>query len=100
MEKSPRRWRRRAGRAALVLAAVAAAWLTLAIHPQPLFAFSLRRANVTLHARAPLPPEAGPMLDEAVRRLARSPLYDPARVHHVFLCDTPALFALFALWDR
>jgi hypothetical protein len=84
----------------LALAAVAAAWLALAIHPQTLFAYSLRRANVVLHARAPLPPEAVPQLDEAVRRLARSPLYDPARVHHVFLCDTKALFALFALWAR
>jgi hypothetical protein len=100
VEQKPRRWPRRVGRAALALVAVVVAWLGLAIHPQPLFAFSLRRANVELHARAPLPPEAGPILDEAVRRLGGSPLYDPARVHHVFLCDTPGLFALFALWDR
>jgi hypothetical protein len=80
--------------------ALAAGWLALAIHPQPLFAYSARRANIVLHARAPLPPQAGPLLDEVVRRVARSPLYDPARIHHVFLCDTPALFSLFALWDR
>ena len=35
-----------------------------------------------------------------MRRIAQSPLYDPGRTHHVFLCDTPALFAVFALWDR
>jgi hypothetical protein len=100
-EASPhRRWPRAARRLGLALAAVVAAWLALAIHPQPLFAYSARRANVVLHARAPLPPQAGPLLDEVVRRAARSPLYDPARVHHVFLCDTPSLFALFTLWDR
>ena len=84
----------------MLLAAALGAWLTLIIHPQPLFAYSARRANVVLHARAPLPPEAGPLLDEVVRRVSRSPLYDPARVHHVFLCDTPSLYAFFALWNR
>jgi hypothetical protein len=98
--RPPTRWSRVARRLGLGLAAVAAAWLALIIHPQPLFASSARRANVVLHARAPLPPEAGPLLDEVVRRVSRSPLYDPARVHHVFLCDSPALFAFFALWNR
>lgn len=92
-----RRWLRRAG---LLLAAALGAWLTLVIHPQPLFAYSAQRANVVLHTRAPLPPEATPLLDEVVRRVSRSPLYDPARVHDVFLCDTPSLFAFFTLWNR
>lgn len=99
-ERPPRGARRIARRAALVVATVIAGWLTLIVHPQPLFAYSAQRANVVLHTRAPLPPQAGPMLDEVVRRLSRSPLYDPARVHHVFLCDTPSLFAFFTLWDR
>src|SRR5215831_17534270 len=99
MTKPPKR-SRVVRRVMLALAAVAAAWLALIIHPQPLFASSAQRANVVLHARAPLPPQAGPLLDEVVRRVSRSPLYDPARVHHVFLCDTPALFTLFTLWDR
>ena len=84
----------------LALAGVVVAWVGLAIHPQPLFAYSAQRANVVLHARAPLPPQAGPLLDDVVRRVERSPLYDAGRTHHVFLCDTPAVFALFALWDR
>ena len=95
-----RRWARRTLRCGVALAVVAAVWLTLALHPQPLFAYELRRANVVLHARAPLPPQAAPLLDEVVRRVSRSPLYDPARRHDVFLCDTPALFGLFALWHR
>jgi hypothetical protein len=95
-----RRWARRVKRLGLVVAATAAAWLALAIHPQPLFAFSVQRANVVLHARAPLPGRATAILDEVVRRVSRSPLYDPARTHHVFLCDTPGLFGLFTLWGH
>ncbi len=76
---------------------VAMAWLALALHPEPLFAHSAERANVVLHSRNPLPPETGPLLDEVVRRIARSPLYDPARRHDVFLCDTAALFGLLTL---
>ena len=68
------------------------AWIALAVHPQPLFAYSAQRANVVLHARAPLPPQAGALLDDVVGRVARSPLYDAGRTHHVFLCDTPAVF--------
>jgi hypothetical protein len=87
-------------RAGLALAAVVAGWVALAIHPQPLFAYSAQRANIVLHARAPLPSRAGPLLDDVVARVARSPLYDAGRTHHVFLCDSPGLFALFALWNR
>ena len=96
----PRRWPRRARRVGLALAGVVVAWVALAIHPQPLFAYSAQRANIVLHARVPLPPQAGPLLDDVVRRVERSPLYDAGRTHHVFLCDTPSVFALFALWDR
>jgi hypothetical protein len=96
-----RRWARRARRAGLAVAGVLVAWLALAIHPQPLFAYSLQRANVVLHARAPFPAQAGPLLDDVVARLRRSPIYDAGRTHHVFLCDSPTLFALFALpWHR
>jgi len=95
-----RRWPRRLRRVGLALVAVAGGWLALVMHPQPLFAYSAQRANIVLHARSPLPPEAGPLLDDVVARVARSPLYDPRRTHHVFLCDTPRLFGLFALWDR
>jgi hypothetical protein len=76
---------------------VAMAWLGLALHPEPLFAHSAERANIVLHSRKPLPPEASPLLEEVVRRVSRSPLYDPAQRQHVFLCDTPALFGLLTL---
>ncbi len=93
-------WLRVLRRVGLALALLVVAWLALVIHPQPLFAHEVRRGNVVLHARVPLEPKAGLLLDEVVRRVARSPLYDPKRVHHVFLCDTPALFTFFEPWRR
>ena len=81
-----------------MLAAAAAGAVALLLHPQPLFAYTTRDANIVLHARRPFPAATQPMLAEVVRRVSRSPLYDPARVHDVFLCDTPALYDSFALW--
>ncbi len=91
------RWLRRT---ALTCAAVVAVYVVLAVHPQPLFAYSLQRGNLVLHARQPLPAEATPMLDDALRRISQSPLYDSSKTHHVFLCDTPRLYAFFTLQDH
>jgi len=82
-------------RVGLVVLLGLAGWLLLGLYPEPLFAHQLRRGSVVLHARVPLEAKAGSLLEEAVRRLARSPLYDPKAVHHVYLCDTPELFAFF-----
>jgi hypothetical protein len=76
-----------------------AAYLALVIYPQPLFAHSLQRANLVLHARQPLPPEATAILDDALRRIRSSPLYDSARTHHVFLCDSSGLYDFFASFN-
>ena len=92
-----RRGRRVAKRVVLTLLGTAAVWLALILHPQPLFAYSAQRANVVLHTRAPMPPQAGPLLDEVVRRISRSPLYDARRTHHVFLCDTRTLFGFLTV---
>jgi hypothetical protein len=86
-------------RLALTAGAVMVGWVALVVHPQPLFAYTTQEANIVLHARRPFPTETKPMLDDVIRRVSRSPLYDPARLHHVFLCDTPALFGFLALWD-
>ena len=96
-EGRPRRGRRLAKRALLTLLGSAAVWLALILHPQPLFAYSAERANVVLHTRAPMPPQTGPLLDEVVRRISRSPLYDARRTHHVFLCDTRTLFGFLTV---
>ena len=96
-EGRPRRGRRLAKRVLLMILGSAALWLALILHPQPLFAYSAERANVVLYTRAPMPPQAGPLLDEVVRRISRSPLYDARRTHHVFLCDTRALFGFLTV---
>lgn len=90
---------RRRARLALVvggalLLLLASAWLALIAHPHPLFAHHTRVANLVLHAREPLPAEARAQLEDVLRRVARSPLYDARREHHIFLCDTHALFRL------
>jgi len=79
--------------------AALAGWAALVVHPQPLFAYTAQQGNVMLHARRPFPAETRPLLDDVLRRVSGSPLYDRARVHHVFLCDTPGLYAFLALWD-
>jgi hypothetical protein len=100
MTETPKGAKRRvARRGALLVAVAAAGWLALVVHPQPLFAYTTREANIVLHARRPFPAETQPLLAEVVRRVSRSPLYDPARAHDVFLCDTPGLFGFLALWD-
>ena len=87
-------------RGSAIALGLAVGWLTLLIYPQPLFAYSVHQNNLVLYARTPLPEQAGPILDEAQRRIARSPLYDPTRTQHAFLCDTPALFAFLTLTNR
>ncbi len=82
-----------------IVAVVVVAWAALVIHPQPLFAYTARQGNVVLHARRPFPAATQPLLDDVLRRVSASPLYDRGREHHVFLCDTPALFGALALWD-
>jgi len=86
-------WGKVASRGGAGFFSLSAAWLALTIHPQPLFAYSLRRDNVVLYARAPLPSAAGPILQDVLQRVSRSPLYDPAREQHAFLCDSEALYS-------
>jgi hypothetical protein len=85
-------------RVALGLAVVVGGYLALVVHPQPLFAYTLQRGNIVLHAREPLPAEAAPMLDDALARVSQSPLYDAGRAHHVFLCGTSRFYAFLTLW--
>jgi hypothetical protein len=88
-----RRWGKLVARLAVGLLSLGAGWLALTIHPEPLFAYSLRRDNVTLYARRPFPPQAKSILADAVQRIERSPLYDPAREQHAFLCNSEALYS-------
>src|SRR5262245_35918062 len=98
MQRASTSWRV-VRRVVLGLVAVVAGYVTFVIHPEAAFAYSLQRGNLVLHARQPLPPEATPMLDDALGRVSRSPLYDAGRTHHVFLCDTSSLYDVFTLWN-
>ncbi|MBL8911797.1 MAG: hypothetical protein JNM17_13980 [Archangium sp.] len=64
-------------------------------HPQPLFANELTVGTIVVHSRDPLPANATELLREVESRLQRSPLYRADVKHHVFICDTPALYAFF-----
>lgn len=77
----------------LVVGVVYALLLT---HPQPLFAYELQHAGIVVHATQPIPDEMRATLDRARARLDTSTIADPARVHHVFMCQSRWLFALFA----
>ncbi|MFT3710868.1 MAG: hypothetical protein QM817_24855 [Archangium sp.] len=65
------------------------------LHPQPLFANELTVGTIVLHSREPLPANAVALLEGVEARLKTSPLYRADVQHHVFLCDTPALYAFF-----
>jgi len=91
--------RRRYGfaRRALALTVfVLAGYALVLTFPQPLFAYTLRHEQVVLHATRPIPPAMTETLSRVNARVTRSGIVDPADVFHVFLCDEPWLFALFA----
>jgi hypothetical protein len=87
------RWARRLLLGGLTLGG---AYLLVLIHPQPLFAYELQHAGLVVHATRPIPDAMRATLERVRARLDRSSLYDPARVDHVFICNSRWLFALFA----
>jgi hypothetical protein len=80
----------------LALVAVSAVYLVLLAYPQPLFAYQMSAGGITVHARQPIPEAMESTLERARARLDRSPLHAGTRDVHVFICDKPWLFALFA----
>jgi hypothetical protein len=87
-------------RAVLVLSLAIAGYGVLLVHPQPLFAFGAREGTILLHAREPLPEATAGVLQDARRRVAASPFYDPRATYDVFLCDDARTFAAFTLWNH
>src|SRR3954447_9299841 len=87
-------------RGLLLTLAVCAAYGALLLRPQLLFAYEARSDNVVLHARTALPAQAATIVADAQQRVRRSPFYSAPDTYDVFLCDTPALFALFAPLHR
>jgi hypothetical protein len=87
------RWARRL---LLGTVTVGGAYLLVLVHPQPLFAYELQHAGIVVHATRPIPDAMRTTLDRVRARLDRTPIADPMRVDHVFICDARWLFALFA----
>jgi len=75
---------------------VGAAYLLVLVHPQPLFAYELQHAGITVHATRPIPDAMRTTLDRVRGRLDRTPLAESTRGTDVFICDARWLFALFA----
>jgi hypothetical protein len=86
-----RRWGRAARIAALV---VVLAYGGLLAFPGILLAHHVSHGPFEVWSDVPIDPAIGAVLDEAGRRLAASPLNDPAVRHRVFLCNTPFCRAL------
>lgn len=87
-------------RAALFCVTVVAAYAAVLLNPWILFDHEVRAENVVFHAREAFPKEAMDVARAARERVARSPFFDPAAEYHVYFCDSPGLFAFFALWNR
>jgi hypothetical protein len=68
--------------------------------PAPAFSSRLTRGTITLHATEPLPPNAAVIIDEALARVRKSPLYDPARPVDVFVCRDDWRWLLFTGLNR
>jgi hypothetical protein len=75
---------------------VSAAYLLILDHPQPLFAYELEHAGMVVHATRPIPDAMRATLDRVRARLDRTLLANKTHVDHIFICDAPWLFALFA----
>jgi hypothetical protein len=89
-----RRWPPRLAAAGAILIAV---FLAVIYFPQPLFAHHLRYEQYDLWSDRPIPPQAAAaVLDDATRRLARSPLWSPGQRFSVFICNDNWRLALYS----
>jgi hypothetical protein len=87
------RWRRGVRAFLLVLGL---AYGGLFAFPGVLFAHHVAHGAFEVWSDVSIDPAIGPVLDDAERLLAKSPLHDPAMRHHVYLCNTPNRWALLA----
>jgi hypothetical protein len=83
-------------RVLLALFCASCFYLLLLAYPHPLFAHELTTGGITVHSTRPIPEAMKTTLERARARLDRSPLGAGTRGVHVFICDSPWLFGLFA----
>lgn len=97
MRERAQRW---IGRGLAVGALTLVAYALLLLDPSPLFAHTLRRGALIAHVDAPIPEALGDTLEEASRRLARSPLFDASRTHDLYFCQSDWRWRLFSHWNQ
>src|SRR6187551_528771 len=87
-------------RAAVVVSAIVAAYIALLLNPEVLLAHEVRVQNLALHASEPLPEGTERLAKAVLARIQRSPFYESGDEYHVYLCGSPAEFALFTRGQR
>lgn len=92
--------RRRVRRGALVLVAGFGCYAALLVHPDPLFAHTLEHGALRAHADEPLPDAMEGTLARAEAHLRTSPLFDAARAHDLYFCQTGWRWSLFSHWNQ
>lgn len=76
--------------AAVLLTVALFGRVVLVCHPDVLFPYSIESGNLRLASDQPIPDTSGrDVLERAARKLAVSPLYDPAVRHTVYICNAP-----------
>ena len=83
-------------RGTLAFVTLGVAYLGLLVYPQPLFAYELNHAGITLHATRPIPAAMRTTLERARERLDRAGLKEASMPSHVFVCEPRWLFGVFA----
>lgn len=80
----------------MALSLATAAYVAVLAYPQPLFAGEVAGPGLTIHATESMPVTMQDTLDRALGRLQRSPLFRTTGDVHVFICQSPGMFTLFA----
>lgn len=82
----PLRWIARTGAALLT---VVVAYVLLAMHPEPAFAYRTSYQNFAVHSDRPIPASITTVLDDATRSWKTSTLYDSHTRIQIFFCHAP-----------
>lgn len=72
-----------------ILLVVGALYAAAVIYPQPAFAHHVRYGSDDIWSDEPIPAEIAAVLDDAHRRLRRSPWYDEREGMRLFICNAP-----------
>lgn len=88
-------WRRRCVRLGLGLLLCYAAYEAAAAFPAPFFPHTYERGAFVLHSDVPIPASAAHVVDDAQRRIARSPLHGARDRYDIFICNSLAKFAFY-----